>query len=143
MKNLSFITCDPRQAEQLVGLGINGIAFMWHERLKDPIKVGSRVVEWETAIFRNPKPGPDLLPAYTKQELDAMIGPDITPKPDFYPQDMISKATDPLTYPVMLPATMHIFSNGAHASAEALIYLLTIKFIDPVKVNERYLKMFP
>lgn len=137
MKNLAFLTCTPKQSEDLVELGIDCTAFMWHEWQKDATNG-----LWEVAIFKTPVRSASLLPAYTKQELDAMIGNDFD-KPDMYRSDQITKATIETMYPVMFPTKMQEYKNGAQASAAVLIYLLTAKALNPVKVNERYLKMFP
>lgn len=144
MKNLSQITCGPEQAKELVELGITPVAFMWNgfEPAEKQVEGEPTRMAWAVAVYRKPVFSDELVPAWTKQELDAMIGPDIE-KPDLFKKDQITKATLPETYPLMLPDKMLTFTNGARASAAALTYLLKVKYIDPVKVNERYLKMFP
>jgi hypothetical protein len=80
-------------------------------------------------------------PAWTKEEIDTMLGPGII-KPDFQTPKHNSKASDPLTYPVYFPNVQKTFKTGAQASACALIYLLEKGTINPEDAVERYYKIF-
>lgn len=140
--NLEQLTLSQQQSEKLVSLGIKAPAFLWHRKhLSDEGAAALKCSPWETGLFLRPVPGPEMLPAWTKAELDAMIGPDLE-KPDIYPTHLIGKATDPNTYPIFLPKSLIVFNNGAHASAEALIFLIENQNVDPFKATERYRKMF-
>lgn len=81
------------------------------------------------------------VPAWTKEELDTMLGPGII-KPDFQMPKHNSKASDPMTYPVYFPNVQKTFKTGAQASACALIYLLEKGTIDAMDASERYFKLF-
>ena len=77
MNNLEQLTASREICDALVELGIHEIAFMWW--LKDADSDA-----WEVCLVEQPEPFPGMcVPAWTKQELDAMIGPNM-PKPDVY-----------------------------------------------------------
>lgn len=81
------------------------------------------------------------LPAWTKEELDAMIGPEF-PKPDLWRPDKLGKEQDPESYPVYYADKMRIFKRGAEASADALIFLLQNKHVRAYDANQRYTDLF-
>lgn len=143
--NLNQITAKPESCKQLYLRGIEVPAFFWHvkedDKTKEPDASGKYPQKDAVYQFKTPVPGPDMIPAWTKEELDVMIGPDL-PKPDLYSETLKSKATDPESYPVLLPGKMLVFKSGATASAEALIFLIDN---DHVKVEDaiaRHKKLF-
>lgn len=84
-----------------------------------------------------------MVPAWTKAELDAMIGPNYA-KPDLW-EEMKQRekaATDPNTYPVFFLQGCSVFENGAQASAHGLIWLLQNDYINPADANDRYRAIF-
>lgn len=83
----------------------------------------------------------ETLPAWTKEELDAMIGPEFS-KPDFWKPEKLGKEQDPESYPVYYPDKMRIFKKGAEASADALIFLLQNKHVRAYDANQRYTDLF-
>lgn len=142
--NLQQLTCTPQQSKELLVLGIDTKAFFWHrltESANPPGHPLHQPAKWEVAQFKSPAVSDKMLPAWTKEELDLMIGNN-WPKPDIYPARMVSKCTDPLSYPVTFPQVMKEYKRGAEASAAVLIYLLEKEEIDPVKAVENYNKVF-
>ena len=68
-------------------------------------------VSWETRIRSGDECGYVVTaPAWTKEELDAMIGPEF-PKPDLWKPDKVGKEQDPESYPVYYPDKMKIFKK--------------------------------
>jgi hypothetical protein len=135
MNKLSKLTCTPEESHRLVQLGILQYAFLWHERGPEG--------EWDTRQMAAPLVGTDFVfPAWTKAELDVMIGPRFA-KPDLWTQELRPKsATHPHTYPIRLPDRELVFRIGARASATALIYMLTESFLSPDDCNQRYKDVF-
>jgi hypothetical protein len=132
--NFKLLTCDPEQSKQLVALGILPLSFLWHIR-----DFGG---PWETITIRYAEYSENMVPAWTKAELDAMIGPRYS-KPELWTIEFREKsATDPNTYPVFMPEKCMVFEVGAQASAQGLIYLLENEFINPAECNERYMAIF-
>lgn len=127
---LKNITCTPLQAAQLIDLGIEVECLFY---------VDEHLNYYESEKF--PETSEEASAVFTMEELNVMIGGDF-PKPDLWPKTRISKATDPISYPVFLPEKAHVFKNGAEASAFGLIYLLENGFLKPEDCNERYLKRF-
>lgn len=138
MKNLNFLTCTPKQAATLLDLGIFPACFLWHI-LTGP----ADALTWKVQQLLKPKIGPETVPAWTKAELDVLIGPKFA-KPDLWEEEKQREkaATDPFTYPVFFLHGCEIFENGAQASARALIWLLQNEFIHPADANNRYRKTF-
>lgn len=138
MNKISILTCLPAQSAKLVELGIQPRSIFWHH-LTGP----ADAVEWKTQQLLRPVLGPEQVPAWTKAELDAMIGPKFA-KPDLWDQakQREQSAMDPNTYPVFFLHGCEIFENGAQASARGLIWLLQNEFINPADANDRYRAIF-
>ena len=140
MNRLEQLTASPKTCERLVNLGVIPLAIIWHLFEEDDKGVG----QWDTCLLNEPVYVPEFkIPAWTKAEIDAMIGPDF-PKPDFFTREQfgLSKTLDPLTYPVIFPETMQVYQNGAEASANGLAWLIEKKHIKIEDANERYSKRF-
>jgi len=130
--NLAKLTANPAQCKILQGLGINAPSFLCHyfkEGLNAFTAVTVSGTEYET------------VPAWTKEELDCMIGPEFS-KPDLWKPDKVGKEQDPESYPVYYPDKMRIFKKGAEASADALIFLLQNKHVRAYDANTRYCDLF-
>jgi hypothetical protein len=131
--NIVQLTANPGQAKILQSLGVSVPSFLLH------FKVGN---EWLTMETPTESMDPDgTLPAWTKEELDAMIGPEF-PKPDLWRPDKLGKEQDPESYPVYYADKMRIFKRGAEASADALIFLLQNKHVRAYDANQRYTDLF-
>lgn len=133
--NLAKLTANPGQCKILQSLGIKAPAFLCH------YKNGSNPEHWYVAPSEPPAAAYETLPAWTKEELDAMIGPEFS-KPDLWKPDKIGKEQDPESYPVYYPDKMRIFKKGAEASADALIFLLQNKHVRAYDANTRYSDLF-
>lgn len=100
---------------------------------------------WENDVdvsqFMNPAGNPNLVPAWTKAELDYMIGPAL-PKPDLLHPDKYSKYSKPDSWPLYFPGKMVEFSNGADAAACALVYLIEQEILDVETINSRYKQFY-
>lgn len=138
MKNINLLTCTPQQSAKLLELGINPFCFFWH-RLTGP----ADSVKWVTQQLFRSEPGPEVVPAWTKHELDVLIGPKYA-KPDLWNEakQREKSAMDPNTFPVFFLHGCEVFENGAQASARGLIWLLENEFINPAEANERYSAIF-
>lgn len=131
--DIAKLTASPAQAKILQGLGITVPAFLLH------FKVGT---EWLTMQTPTERMDPDgTLPAWTKEELDAMIGPEYS-KPDLWKPDKVGPKQDPESYPVYYPDKMRVFKRGAEASADALIFLIQNKHVRAYDANTRYVDLF-
>lgn len=130
--NLEKLTASPVQCKILQNLGIKVPSFLCYY-FKDGINAFTAVMvpgtEYET------------VPAWTKEELDAMIGPEFS-KPDFWKPDKVSKGQDPESYPVYYLDKVKVFKRGAEASADALIFLLQNKHVHAYDANQRYTDLF-
>ena len=138
MKNLNLLTCSPKQSEALLRLGILPHCFFWHH-LTGP----ADSVRWVTQQILKPMLGPEMVPAWTKAELDVMIGPQFA-KPDLW-EEMKQRekaATDPNSYSVFFLNSCEIFENGAMASARGLTWLIENEHINPADANNRYRAIF-
>jgi hypothetical protein len=131
--NISQLTASPAQAKILQNLGINVPAFLLHYKTQSLPEV------WVISFFRQNTE--QTLPAWTKEEIDAMIGPEFS-KPDLWKPDKLGKEQDPESYPVYYPDKMRIFKKGAEASADALIFLLQNKHVRAYDANQRYTDLF-
>lgn len=131
---ISKLVITPAQSRQLLWLGINAPAFLCH------YKDGANPEHWVTAIV-DTQAAYETLPAWTKEEIDAMIGPEFS-KPDLWKPDEVTKSTDPESYPVYFPNKMKVYKYGAQASADALIFLLQNKHIHANDANSRYVDLF-
>lgn len=143
MNRLEQLTATPQTCERLVNLGINPVAIIWHLFEEDE-KAPEQPGKWDTCLLNEPVYVPEFkIPAWTKAEIDAMIGNDF-PKPDFFTKEQFgqSETLDPLHYPLVFPETMKIYTNGAEASAIALTWLIEKKHITAEAANERYSKVF-
>jgi hypothetical protein len=115
-------------------LGIECPPFLYWEAITD--EYGSR---YEVGQFMNPDDG--LIPAWTKTELDYMIGNDLE-KPDLVLTRRAGKFGNLNKYPLYYPNKSIEFDNGAEASAQVLIFLIENEQLDVAKINERYIKFF-
>lgn len=132
--NLSKLTNSRQQGKELVYHGITAKPFFYHFPDGEAVRQNGHP-EHLTG---------DTYPAFTKGELDAMIGPQFG-KPDFWEESRIGNpkaATDPLSFPVFFPASCVVYSNPAQASAAALIYLLENEFINAADANARHKHIF-
>lgn len=138
MKSLNFLTCSPQQSAKLLELGIYPRAFLWHILTGPADKI-----EWKTQQLLKPVPGPEQVPAWTKHELDVLVGPKYA-KPDLWNEakQREQSAMDPNTFPVFFLHGCEIFENGAQASARGLVWLLENEFVNPVEANDRYRAVF-
>lgn len=152
MNNLEQLTASRNYCDGLFLLGISPVSFLWwveSEETQNERKVieeglTPKHITYEVAPVINPSPGPMCLPAWTKTEIDVMIGPDFSPKPDLFTQQQIgnSKMLKPESYPVYTMQKMQVFENGADASAFALIYLIEGGLLKASECNNRYSKLF-
>jgi hypothetical protein len=149
--NYDKLTCTREQADELQKLGILSNAFLWWvwedvpefiaAEGKEPEPTGQKIRTWNVIPLGEAPYHEGYLPAWTKHEIDTMIGPG-WPKPDFFEPMRVSKATNPLGYPIYQASKMLSFDNGAQASAYALIEIMKMGKIDPVKASERYYAVF-
>ena len=145
---IHLLTATPEQCRRLIAAGITApAAVFWHCLEEDTTKPnnadGSPMMHWTTAMYLTPKISDTMVPAWTKEELDLMIGPG-WPKPDIWETKDITGATDPLTYPIHYPDRLVVFKTGAQASADALLTLIEKEKVDPKEASERLLfRLFP
>jgi hypothetical protein len=139
MNDLYKIVCSPVQAGKLVDLGIFPRSILW-QRLEGH---NGETFSWKVQTLIKPILSPECVPAWTKAEIDAMIGPRFA-KADLWPDEKIREksATDPNQYPVFFLDRVEVFDNGAQASAAGLIWLIQNEFIRPDQANERYRAIF-
>lgn len=146
MNNLEQLTASRNYCDNLQKLGILPIAFLWWiiDDQAATTEGEKTVLKYEVAPVVNPSPGAECLPAWTKTELDVMIGPEFSPKPDLFTRQQLgnSKLMKPESYPVYTPQKMQVFPNGADASAFSLIYLIEEGLLKVAECNERYSKLF-
>lgn len=136
--NISQLTASPAQCKILQSLGIKVPSFLYH------VKLNETGGEWQAGEYPEEHINRNsawYCPAWTKEELDAMIGPEFS-KPDFWKPDKVGKEQDPESYPVYYPDKMRIFKKGAEASADALIFLLQNKHVHAYDANQRYTDLF-
>lgn len=145
MNNLEQLTASKNLCEQLVELGINPVSFLWHsveivEGKKD--EEGNPLFANDVCLLVEPeyKEGENI-PAWTKAELDVMIGP-VYAKVDLLTDEETTKNMDRYQYAVFFVNKMMLFKNGAEATAHGLIFLLQNKMIDAMEASERYSKLF-
>lgn len=136
--NIAKLTANPGQCKILQSLGIKAPSFLYHVKLDEAGEQWQAGQYPEDHINRNPT---WYCPAWTKEELDAMIGPEFS-KPDLWKNDQVGKEQDPESYPVYYPTKMKLFKKGAEASADALIYLLQMKAVRAYDANQRYTDLF-
>lgn len=134
--NLAKLTANPAQCKILQSLGVKAPAFLCHFKMGE----NPDLQNWIVGPTRS-EAAFETLPAWTKEELDAMIGPEYS-KPDLWKPDKLSKGQDPETYPVYYPDKMKVFKKGAEASADALIFLLQNKHVHAYDANQRYTDLF-
>jgi hypothetical protein len=133
--NLAKLTANPGQCKTLQTLGINVPSLLCH------FATGAGPDGWVVAPVFSIESFFETRPAWTKEELDAMIGPEFS-KPDLWKPDKVGKEQDPESYPVYYPDKMRIFKKGAEASADALIFLLQNKHVRAYDANTRYAALF-
>lgn len=154
MNRLEQLTANRSLCEHLVEMGILPTAIIWHlaeddqEAIAAAELAGNELeetpVKWDTCLLQDPEPFPGVcVPAWTKAELDVMIGP-LYPKPDLFTQKELgqSKTQEAETYPLFMPNKMVVCEVGADASAQALIFLLEQELLTVDTCNYRYMKVF-
>lgn len=142
------LTATADQCRRLIDAGITApSAVFWHHLEEDGTQPnnedGTPVMVWRTAMYLQPRITETMVPAWTKEELDVMIGPD-WPKPDIWDTKDVTGATDPLTYPIAYPDRMVVFKTGSQASADALLTLIAKDKVNPKEASDRLLyRLFP
>lgn len=122
-------------AKKLQMLGIECAPFLYWEFCEQ--ESGNSV--WEVGVYQ--APDDTLTPAWTKAELDYMIGPGME-KPDLLHPQRYGKYSNPDSYPLYYANKSQEYKNGAEASATALIFLIENEVLDVDTINKRYLKFF-
>lgn len=142
MQQFRRLTCSPEQSKELNTLGLVAQPVIFWHNFEDDIQESG----WQVSAM--PFASTDditehMLPAYTKAELDVMIGNRFA-KPDLWSAREFnnSKAQDPETYPLFFQDKMQVFKNGAEASAAALIFLIANKHLKPAEAIDRHKKVF-
>lgn len=148
MQNLEYLTASRLFCERLFKMGVGPHAFFYHTVEDDHTmpedKEGNPILKYEVCMLLNPKPKSGIygtIPAWTKQEIDVMIGPG-WPKPDVIESDKIGKFGDPKVYVVYMLNRMETFKNGADASAFVLLHLLENEVISISEINNRHNDFF-
>jgi hypothetical protein len=103
-------------------------------------KNGANPEHWivELSAFAN---GYEIIPAWTKEELDVMTGPRYAKADQVAPND-VSKSVPEYWWPVYYPKTMRVFEKGADAAADALLFLITEKRFTAQEAKTRYLNTY-
>lgn len=135
MKQLNKLVVSVESAKKLQILGIECAPFLYWEL----ITFENGAQGWEVGHYG--EPDDTLTPAWTKTEIDYMIGPGME-KPDLLHPQRYGKYSDPDTYPIYFPTKSVEFSNGAEASVTALIFLIENEVLDVATINKRYEKFF-
>lgn len=144
MSNLSKITASREICNKLVEQGIYEEAILWHSRT---IREGKELTDWSVMPLTDPIPHPECcIPAWTKDELDVMIGPNFS-KPQisldrFMGEGELARKMDRLIFSIYTAKSQLIFLNGAEASARALLELIEGGLMGPETCMERYFKFF-
>jgi len=141
----------PSQCEDLLTLGMMGQpALFWYSReesLAEPNNAdGSPKLVWQVGMMPFATVddiSEDMVPAWTKPELDAMIG-NQWPKPDLFTDKEFqnARAIERESYPVFYPDNMRIYRIGAAASADVLAFLIRANKINVQEALERHKKIF-
>lgn len=152
MHKLEQLTASRSTCQRLVELGIKPVAYLWHtveDDMDNPEdSEGNPQLIHDVCLLRNPEYKPGVygnVPAWTKAELDVLIGPEVISKPDLYRKADLGKHTDPYYYPIYYPTILKQYKNGAEASGQLLIWLIENKHItapEVDEVNNRYEQMF-
>lgn len=149
MNKLEQLTASRELCDQLVDLGVEEIAIFWHDRTANR---NGNMTEWEVKMLDYPIPfHENCIPAWTKQELDVMIGPNF-PKPDLFTDRELGLTAaenedtpykyNKEQYPIFLPDKLMVFASGADASAFVLIKLIEAGKLKPEDCIKRYNKLF-
>lgn len=148
MSNIKQLVASRSQCEKLVAQGISPVSFFWHVAEDDHTQPnddeGNPVLMHSVCMLLNPVYQAGIygtIPAWTKHELEVLMGSEYV-KPDLYTANMVTKKTNPNSFPVYFPNKMQEFKNGAEASAEALIFLLQKKLVSVDGANARYAAIF-
>jgi len=149
MQRLGQLTASREICNELVEMGVEEIAFLWHNREAiDADTLG----DWQVKPLADPAPLPDTcIPAWTKEELDVMIGPN-RDKPDLFTDRELGlaaaeKEDTPYKYkrhqyPIFMPDKLKVFTSGAEASAFVLKMLITSGKVTPEDCIKRYKNIF-
>jgi hypothetical protein len=161
MQQLERLICTPQQSLDLRSLGvITQPVLYWHtlEEVASSVDPVWRPGAMPFATVEDADD--DMIPAYTKAELDVMIGPGF-PKPDLWTDKEFlnseknipvsedteqeyarKRATNRFTFPVFYPDRMKVYKVGAQASAEVLAFLVRNNHIKPADAIARHKKVF-
>lgn len=157
MNAIAQITASRDICQTLVKLGIEPKAFFWHLKEltpnKDPEK--SDIITWDVWELNKPVyEENECIPAWTKQELDLLIGGDVM-KPDLLPMNNVKVGTkkvgdDNKTVYIYQYAwfdqkgmstwerTFQVINPGPTASAQTLLTALQKGWVTPEMANDRY-----
>jgi len=136
VRTLNNLVASAKNCRNLQLLGIDCDAFFHWENVgteETPIL--------EVAQYSDPASNPALIPAWTKYELDYMIG-NVFQKPELIKPDKAGKFGKLDVFPIYAASKVIEFENGADATAFALTWLIENEQLDPEKINERYAKFF-
>lgn len=115
--NLNKIVCTPEQSQRLLDLEVQpGSALSFNFKNETEYVIGPAHAK---AV--------KVLPAWTKHELEVMLGPAM-PKPDF-------EHKAPFHFRLLTKHGQTYYENGAEAAAAALIYLIEEGILKPKYVN--------
>lgn len=118
MNKLSKIVCTPEQSQRLVELGVVPLSALYF----------NYKTETEYLIGPESKKAIKVLPAWTKYELEVMLGPAM-PKADF-------EHVKPFSFKVQNKQWTRYYQNGAEAAAAGLIYLIEEEILQAKLVSE-------
>lgn len=132
---ISRLVCAREFSELLIASGVIPWAHMWHiwdgEQWTIDAAVGGE--EYEKGV---------LVPAYTKEELDVMLGPDMHVPTVPHPRTM-GRLQDPTTHVWFGPAVRFDFARGADCTARVLVYWIhEMKAMKAADVNRRFIDVF-
>lgn len=161
-KRINKMVATQQQCEALIDMGITATPVLFYHKRSglyhaspDNYLDADFVENYEDQVVART----ESVPAYTKAELDAMIGPNL-PKPDLWTDKEFlnsgkniedeeveenfkkKRAQERESYPVFYPEKLLVYKNGAEASAEVLLFLLKNDHIKPKDANARHKKIF-
>lgn len=135
---LSRIVCSRDFSLKLIEAGIYPWAHLWHYKTNISMEDSWNVVpklegyDFTPGIF---------IPAWTKEELDVMLGPDVR-LPQLPQKVYVNSLQDPNAHS-WFGASMRIdYEKGADCSAAVVLRGLEEKAFTPEEVNKRYSEVF-
>lgn len=133
-KQLERLTASRELCEQLVAAGVIPWATFWHLKEDEGFVVGWTGTGDEYAAGES-------IPAWTKEELDVMLGPNVNlpqlPEPQF-----MGRLGNPLFHTWFGSNNRIDCEKGSDCSARVLLYALKEKGITVEEVNKRFLDVF-